>query len=469
MKKKTAYFVGIKGVGMTSLALYMKEAGYTVLGSDVPDSFITDEILNIAHIPVLTNFSSSHINKDLSVVIVTGAHGGKTNPEAQEAIRLGLPVYMHGEMLGRLMSEKDGISVAGSHGKTTTAAALAFILKTSGFNPSYCIGTSSISTLGPAGHYGGRIFIAEADEYMTCPITDQTPRFLWQKPKILIITNIDYDHPDAFGSIDEVKNAFLTLTGNVSDDGTIIACIDNRYVREILPEVKQSVVTYGFSTDADFTISSVAFREGISFMTVSHKNIAFGEFVLSIPGKHNMSNLLASSIAANFVGCAWEKIRQSVKSFTGSKRRFEKIAHVGTVLLYDDYAHHPSEIRETLRACRGWYPARHIIAVFQPHTFSRTKALFADFAKAFVECDEVIVTDIYPSKREVFDETVSSKLLVTAMKKNRKNVTYLAGKEDVLAYLKRHHSPQDLVLTMGAGDIYRFGPDLVHLYKAFYG
>lgn len=467
MKKKIAYFVGIKGVGMTSLAVYMKEAGYSVTGSDSREIFITDEILTDKKIPVVFGFSPSHIQKNISVVIVTGAHGGKTNPEAVEAIRIGLPVFMHGQMLGRVMNEKMGIAVSGCHGKTTTASALAHILTVCGCDPSYAIGTSQISKLGPAGHFGGgKAFIAEADEYMTCPVTDPTPRFLWLKPKILIITNIDYDHPDAFSSIDDVKDAYIKLTKNIAEDGTIIACIDNRHVREILPLITTSVVTYGFSPDADFRIDSANFQEGVSFMKFSNKNVEFGEFMLAVAGKHNMLNFLAASIAANFAGCNWEKIRKNSMKFTGSKRRFEKIGSVGTVLFYDDYAHHPSEIRETLKACRGWFPNKRIIAIFQPHTFSRTKALRKDFAQAFSDCNEVLIADIFPSAREIFDPTISSKLLCEEIKKNKKEVQYLKAEEDVCTYLKTHLTDNDLILTMGAGDIYRWHKNLIKLYTS---
>lgn len=452
---------------MAPLAIYMKQAGFSVTGTDVSDRFITDEVLEQAKIPILTNFLPSHITRRTDVVIATGAHGGKTNPEVRKALKLGIPVFMHGQMLGNIMSGKEGVAVSGCHGKTTTASALAFLLSTSGFDPSYSIGTSTIIGLGPAGHHGsGNIFIAEADEYMTCPVTDPTPRFLWQKPKMLIITNIEYDHPDAFPTFNDVKNAFLRLTENVDAKGTVIACIDNRHVRELLPFIKRNVVTYGFSKDADFRIYSFSLLEGVSFMKVANKTVEIAEFMLNIAGKHNMLNLLAASVAANFSGCSWEKIKANIKNFQGSKRRFEKIEEVADVLFYDDYAHHPSEIRATLAACRNWYPKRYIIVLFQPHTFSRTKILFKEFATSFSDCDEVIVTDIYPSAREAFDPTISSKLLVAEIKKIKKQAMHLPGKVDAVAYLKKHYVPKSIVMTMGAGDIYKWHDDLIPMYKA---
>src|SRR3989344_2056514 len=215
MKHKTAYFVGIKGVAMTALAVYFQEKGYEVIGSDVAEKFATDNILKKRNIKVNPGFFPDNINKNYDLVVVTGAHGGMTNIEAEKARKMGLSTYMHGEILGKLMNKKKGISISGCHGKTTTSAIVASLLVHSGFNPSYIVGSASINDLGEAGHYGqGEYFVAEADEYMTCPITNKTPRFMWQKPIIVILTNIDYDHPDAFTNLDQVKETFLNFIHN---------------------------------------------------------------------------------------------------------------------------------------------------------------------------------------------------------------------------------------------------------------
>lgn len=466
MKRKKAYLVGIKGIAMTALAVYLTQKGYEVTGSDVPDIFPTDIVLKKLNIKVKKGFQGRNISDDYSYVIVTGAHGGMTNPEAREAQRKGLLTLMNGKALGNMMKENVGISVAGCHGKTTTSSLLAFLLTKAGLDPSYIIGTSDINGLGPAGHFGkGEYFIAEADEYMTCPKTDPTPRFLWQNPKILVITNIEYDHPDAFANLAAVKKAFLSLIERTPPEGLIVACLDNENVRDILPKVKREVLTYGFAPRADFHIKSYSFGEGVSFGRSFHQKLELGDYMLKIPGKHNLLNALAASIVANQLGISWERIKEILKLYTGCKRRFEKIGQFGKVLLYDDYAHHPTEISATIAAAREWFYYRRIIVIFQPHTFSRTKALFVEFSKAFRGADVVILTDIYPSKREKFDSTVSSKQLVMEINRYKNNAVYQKDKKTVLSFLRANTKDNDLIITMGAGDIFTWQKDLAGILK----
>lgn len=467
MSKKSVYMVGIKGVAMTAMAVYLKEKGYKVEGSDVNDVFITDEVLEKYNIRIKEGFKPENLNGKYDFAVVTGAHGGMTNPEALFSRKSGIPTYMHGEMLGKLM-EKNGfnISVSGCHGKTTTSSLISFILTKSGSDPSYTVGTAQINGLGPAGHFGkGKVFIAEADEYMTCPQTDKTPRFLWQSPNIAVITNIEYDHPDAYKDLNEVMKAFIDFTHRLRDNGTIIACIDSPTVRKILPEIGKNIITYGFSPQADFRITNFSFGDGISFMNVSNRLIDVGQFSLKIPGRHNLLNGLAAAIAANQSGVGWEKIRKYLKSFTGSKRRFEKISQSGKILLYDDYAHHPSEIAATISAAKEWFPDKRLLVLFQPHTFSRTKSLFDDFARAFTKSDIAVITDIYPSKREKIDPTISSNQLVIAANRNRKNAVYIPSKQDILLFLRENIKDNDLILTMGAGDVFSWHHDIEKILK----
>jgi len=462
MRKKTAYLVGIKGVAMTALAVYLKEKGFSVTGSDVPEEFVTDEILKKNKIPVKKGFSPENIDIKYDLVAVTGAHGGMTNPEATRAKEMGLPVYMHGEILGRLMEEQEGISVAGCHGKTTTSAMLASILVHAGLDPSYAVGTARINDLGNAGHFGhGKFFVAEADEYLTCPFTCRTPRFLWQKPKILLVTNIDYDHPDAYKDIEDVRSAFRKLAENTTDDGTIVACIDNENIVKILPDIGKPVVTYGFSPRAQYRIIKAYFGEGISFMRVIHQGMDLGEFMVKLSGRHNLLNALGAAIAANLAGVGWTEIKEHLKKFSGTKRRLEKIGETRKILFYDDYAHHPNEIIATLEGVKSWFPQRHLVVIFQPHTYSRTKSLFIEFTKAFKAADTVIITDIYPSAREKFDPSINSKMLVKEINKHKNQAVYLPDKEKTIAFLEKNVREGSLILTMGAGDVYIWQKDLM--------
>lgn len=466
MKKKQAYFIGIKGVAMTALAVYLKERGYGVSGSDVEDIFPTDKILQKYSIPVKKGFTPKNLTGSYDLVIATGAHGGKTNPEAQEAIRQKFRFLMHGQALGYFMKEHIGISVAGSHGKTTTTSIIASLLVHSGLDPSYAVGTAEINDLGSAGHAGkGHFFVAEADEYMTCPLTDPTPRFLWQNPRIAVITNIEYDHPDAFSDIKDVESAFLHFAQKLPKTGVLVVCLDSDQIRKILPFVSAQIITYGFSPQADYTIENSYFGDDVSFMRVKHQPLHAEEFMLKIPGKHNMLNALAASIAANQAGVGWDMVKENLKIYTGNKRRFEKIGQIGSILLYDDYAHHPSEIAATIQAAKKWFSGRRVVILFQPHTYSRTKTLLSNFAKCFSEADSAVITDIYPSAREKFDSSVSSEMLVIESKKYKNNCTYQAKKEDVLSYLESHITKTDVIITMGAGDIYLWHKDILTMLR----
>ncbi len=466
MHKKSAYLIGIKGVAMTALATYLHQKGYQVSGSDVGDAFQTDTVLQEQDIPVKTGFHAANVDRYAEFVVVTGAHGGMTNPEAKEAQKLGLPTLMHGKFLGSLMEGKFGISVAGCHGKTTTSAIIASLLTTAGLNPSYAVGAAQINDLGYAGHYGtGKYFIAEADEYMTCPMTDRTPRFLWQRPKLLVITNIDYDHPDAFNNIEEIKSAFIKFANSLPDDSQIVICQDDRNAVSIIPFLKNKVCTYGFSPKSDYRIEKIYFGDGLSSMRVSFQNTDLGEFIIHIPGRHNLLNSLAASVVANLIGLSWVDIKENLKKFRGTRRRFEKIFDTGHMLLYDDYAHHPSEIKSTLESFKNWFPSRRLIVIFQPHTYSRTKALLSDFAGAFKNADMVIFTDIYPSAREKFDNSISSKILMIEANKYKRNTSYYAGKIKILSFLKDNLKSGDLIVMMGAGDIFSWQKDFINLIK----
>lgn len=447
---------------MTALAIVVKEMGAKVTGSDLEEEFPTDELLAKFKITPLVGFKKENLVGKPDLVVVTGAHGGMTNPEAQAAKAMGLEVLMHGQALAKFMEEKKGIAVAGSHGKTTVAAMIAHILKESGLDPSFAVGCGDIKSLGKAGHAGkGEYFVAEADEYVTDPGQDPTPRFFWLTPLIAVMTNIEYDHPDAYSNINQVKQAFLTFGKKVPAGGFLVAGIDNENVRAILPSLSCPILTFGFSPLADYQIIRVSFGNERTWFWLKHKGVDLGQFALSVPGKHNTANAAAAGIVANFLGISWEKIRQNLSSFLGTKRRFEKIAEKGGVAFFDDYAHHPTEIRATLEAARAWFADRRIICVFQPHTFSRTKALFSEFTKCFSGADEVIITDIYPSAREKPDPTINSKILLNEIQKHRKNVCYFGSMNEVVNYLKKELTGGEIVLTMGAGDIYKIHQDLI--------
>lgn len=468
MKKKYIHFVGIKGVGMTPLAIIAKEAGFTVTGSDIGEEFITGEALKKAGITPLVGFAPEHItNPDL--VITTGAHNGFDNIEAVTAKSKGIEVISAGQALGSFMQGKilnkafREISVAGTHGKTTTSGMLATILHENRMDPSFVIGAGNVSSLGAPGHFGkGKYFIAEADEYATEPKSDLTPRFLWQHPQIAIFTNIEFDHPDVYASLEDISLAFLKFAAQLPDNGVLIACGDDREVQKLIKTCKKRAITYGFSPDNNYVITKANISGEHMFFWVSAYGSILGEFMLKVVGEHNALNALAAIIAAIEVGLTIDKIKPALLKFTGAKRRLEFIGQLATgAKMYDDYAHHPTEIKKTLLALRKQYPKNKIVALFQPHTFSRTRKLFDDFTRSFENVDSVVLTDIYASLRELPDPSVSSKILFEAMQKNHRDVVYLPKLADVIGYINQKKFRSDTILiTMGAGDIYKIKNDI---------
>lgn len=447
---------------MTALAIVAKEQGSKVTGSDVADDFPTAPALAKAQITPQIGFKKENIKGHPDLVVVTGAHGGINNPEAQAARNSGLRVLTHGEALPEFMSGKKVIAVAGSHGKTTVSGMIAHLLTKAGLDPSFAIGCGDIKSLGVSGHAGkGDYFVVEADEYMTDPGQNPTPRFFYLNPLMAVITNIEYDHPDAYQNLDELKKAFLTFGKKVSDDGLIVAGIDNPNVKRILGELKTPILTYGFSPQADYQISRVSFGKERTWFWLKYKGTDLTQFSLCVPGKFNAANALAASIVVNQLGLSWEQIKHDLLSFTGTKRRFEEKGEKEGVKFFDDYAHHPSQIRSTLEAARAWFPKARIICVFQPHTYSRTKALFNEFSKCFGSADQVIIIPIYSSAREKADPMVNSKILVNEINKYHRNALYLETLKSVVDYLKKHTVLGDVVLTMGAGDINKIYQELI--------
>ncbi len=461
-KVKSIHFVGIKGVAMTALAIVAKEMGKKVSGSDTDEEFPTSSTLNRFAIAPAIGFNPKHVPAGVDLVIYTGAHQGVSNPEVAAAIKKHLPILPHGKALGLFMQGKRQISVSGSHGKTTTSALVAGILTELNMDPSFAVGCGEITNLHTSGHYGnGEWFLAEADEYATDPVSDKTPRFLWQYPEILIITNIDFDHPDIYANLQEVQDAFITFGKNVTANGIIVLNADDPASTAIKDRIIAQIVTYGKSADSDFQFHSIKMREGNTKFSVTNRGTNLGAFELKIPGIHNVANATAAIAGLVSKGLSASEIRRVISKFAGTKRRFELVASKRGKLLYDDYAHHPAEITATIQAARAWFPHRRIVAIFQPHTYSRTKILLTDFARSLSLADEIVITKIYASAREQPDLHFSAEKLHRAIKTYSKNAFLASEKSDVLQYLGTHTSLNDLIIVMGAGDIYTWLPQMI--------
>lgn len=440
---------------MTALALWAKKAGFTVSGSDIEEEFPTDELLKLAKIKVFPGFAAANIQKAKpNLVIYTGAHGGRDNVEVKTALKDDIQAYSHGKALGMAMEGNKQVAVAGSHGKTTTAAMIATILTSAGLNPSYCVGCGEIFGLGAPGHAGKGIFVAEADEYLTDPGHDLTPRFLWQKPEILVVTNIDWDHPDAYSSLNEVQEAFLKLTRQEVAVKLRVVNHDDKASSILLKSSDSAIVSYGFSPKANLQITHVGFGQERTFFALKENKMSVGEFSLKVAGRHNVLNAAAASAACRGLGVSWEDIRAGLLKFAGSRRRFEKIGEIGQLRVYDDYAHHPREIEATLAAAKSWYPRQRIISVFQPHTYSRTKALLTDFARAFNKSDVVIICEIYASARENTTLGISGKTLASAVAQYHPFVRFAHEREALLTLLGQLVNGDEIIVLMGAGNIY---------------
>lgn len=410
------HFSGIKGVGLTSVALMAKDLGIKVTGSDVAEEFVTDETLKRNNISWEIGFDPKHLEPKPDFIVFTGAHGGLNNPEVLAAKELEIPTFSHFEALAAFAEGKEIIAVCGVGGKTTTSAMIATILEHAGLNPSWAIGVADISSLSNPGHYDreGKYFVTEADEFAISPGIDNRPKFSLLSPKYLVITNIAHDHPDIYKTFEEFKKVFEDFEKKVkSSGGTVVTKSE------------------GFLPD---------------------------DFKLNVQGDFNIKNANNAYAVCKALEIPEKVILEGLALYTGCKRRFEKIAEINEIFLYDDYAHHPDEVKAILKTTQDWFPKRRILVYFQPHTFSRTKALFKEFSESFNDANFVGIADIFASAREEEDPEVSSEKLVEEIKKhhpNPENVGYAGDWKVGAEYLANTLKPGDVFLTLGAGDIYK--------------
>lgn len=481
LKIKKIYFMGIKGVGMASLAVVAKQAGIKVAGSDIGDEFITDGMLGREKIQIFTGFNPQNVQgfikgSKLSEIlfVATGAHNGFDNVEAKFAKEKGINIISQGQAVGVFMKGEIfgknnciGISVSGSHGKTTISGMLASSLSYLRMDPSYLVGTSEIFPIGSAGHFGrGDYFIAEADEYLSEPKYDRTPKLHYHDPKFLIINNIDFDHPDFYNSIDDVEKAFDDLIKKMKTGSTIIANGDDERVRKLIKDVPVTVnvITYGQNLTNDFVIEKFHQGRDESSYTVRFKSTHLGSVSLCVPGFHNAKNSLAVVALLLEIGVSFENCKKSLYSFLGTKRRMEKLGKTANgIIIIDDYAHHPEEIKKTLSSLRTYYPSKKIVVVFQPHTFSRTKALVSDFVSSFTDASDLILLPTFASLRDSENKSdENEKILLEQFQKINKNVVMLKNIDSVVEYVNKNYSGEEaLILTMGAGDVYKVGKKLI--------
>ncbi len=447
------HFVGIGGIGMSGLAEILFRQGFGVTGSDLKESENTKYLSDLG-IKISIGHSPENINKS-DVVVYSSAVNPETNPETIKARELGIPVIRRAEMLAEITRLSYTIAISGTHGKTTTTSMCGLLLVYGGFDPTVIVGGRLRSFGGTNARLGsGNWTVVEADEY------DRS--FLQLLPTIAIVTNIEAEHLDIYKNYDEIKKTFVEFLNKVPFYGVIIAGIDDPGVKEILRDLKRKIVTFGLTRVADFRAENVAFAENQTFFDLFYEGEYKGKIMLNVPGVHNVKNALATIALGFQLGIDFQIILKALSDFTGVNRRFEIKGIRNGIMIVDDYGHHPTEIQATLTSARnGW--DRRIIAIFQPHTYSRTLALAKEFGSSFDNSDILIVTDVYPA-RETPIEGVSGKLVAdSARNYGHRNVYYIPKMGDIVPFLKNHLKEGDMVITIGAGNIWKVSEELLSI------
>ncbi|KAB3531837.1 UDP-N-acetylmuramate--L-alanine ligase [Alkaliphilus serpentinus] len=444
------HLIGIGGISMSAIAEILLNHGYTVSGSDLRDSNILQKLRNHGAEVYIGHRPENITNPDL---IVYTAAIKNNNPERIRAKELEIKEIDRAEMLGIIMKKYEkSIAVAGSHGKTTTTSLVSLILEYTGFDPTILIG-------GELDEIGGNIKIGSSQHFIT-EACEYVESFLKFNPFIGIILNIDADHLDYFKDIHHVKDAFKKFGMKIPKEGFLVANADDQNILDILPQIHCNIITYGLSNDCDFRAVNINYNEnGFPSFEVLYKGNSFGSFTLSIPGLHNIYNSLASIATAYILGASPLDISKSITIYKGAHRRFDILGEIDGVKIIDDYAHHPVEVMATLEAATN-YPHNRIWCVFQPHTYTRTLALFDDFSKAFDKAHHVIITDIYAA-REQDEGKIHSKTLADAI--IHPDVRYIKDFDEIAEYISQNMEERDIVLTMGAGDIYQVGEKILKI------
>lgn len=443
------HFIGIGGYGMSAIARVMLEMGYTVTGSDVASQELTEK-LAAKGAKIYIGHTAEHVHGADLVVYSTALP--KDNVERLEAQEQGIPVLHRSQMLARLLNERNGVAVAGAHGKTTTSSMIALAMELCGTDPTYIIG-GEIMDMGTNAKAGqGKCVVAEADE--------SDGSFLQYYPSLGVVTNIEADHLENYGGdFNRLKEAYVQFLNQIKPDGKAVVCGDDPNVRELLPRVQSPTITYGIETSCDYTAREIELGDRCVTFKMYQGDRELGTVELSVPGRHNVYNAMATVIVCMEAGIPFDEIVKALRHFHGAKRRFQVLGEKNGILIIDDYAHHPTEIQATIAAAKA--TGKRIIAVFQPQRYTRTFFLLDAFSRAFGEADEVIITDIYSPAGEKAIEGVSSSKLVELIRQNSNaGARYLPTKQDVIADLQPRLKPGDLVLTMGAGDIYKVGYEL---------
>ncbi len=467
------YLVGIKGVAMTSLAQCLVDAGKQVKGSDVAEEFVTQKILRNLRIKIDTGFETV-LPTDIDCVIYTAAHQAQANPQVQQAKEKSLPVVPHAEALASLFNQKKGIAICGVGGKSTTSAMLTWIVTKAaqaGKIPqqSFSVGVGNIPGIEKTGQWStdekSEYFIAEADEYVTDPSAPSrgekiTPRFSFLQPFITVCTNLKYDHPDVYTSFEHTQSVYKEFFNQIQDGGALIVNADDQplytVAQEISTQKKLSFLSFGAAQQASLQLLKFSSEKGRTLSEITDHQQTY-ELTLQIPGQFNAMNALGAMTAARQMGIPLPDSIHYLADFRSTMRRSEFVGEKNGVLYYDDYAHHPDEVKNIIQAFKEWFPEQRVVVAFQSHTYTRTRSLLSEFVDAFAHADEVVMTDIFSSAREQKDPDMTSDVLCSKIQQKFPNLSAKNVKtnEALAEYCKTKLQPGDVLLTVGAGDIYK--------------
>ncbi len=438
---------------MSGIAEVLLNLGFKVSGSDKQLSPVTARLEDLGAV-VYQGHEGKHVFG--SDVVVISSAVGSDNIEVKVALDHKIPVIRRAEMLGELMRMKQGIAVAGTHGKTTTTSMIGLILQKGGFDPTLIVGGKVRSLKSNARLGEGNYLVAEADEF------DRS--FLQLTPTIAVITNIETEHLDCYRNLDEIKSAFMTFANKVPFYGAVILCLDEISLQEMIPRLQRRIITYGITPQADIRGVDPSYDQNHTEFTAQKNGHVLGKIKLQLPGIHNMKNALAAVAVGLEMELSFRTIRKALEEFTGVHRRFEIKAQIKGILVVDDYAHHPTEIQASLNAARGGWNRR-IVAVFQPHLFSRTRDFYKDFGKSFFNAELLIVTDIYPAREDPIPGVTGQLIADAARSFGHRQVVYIPEKEKIVDFLEKNMQENDLIITMGAGDIWTVGEKLIERVK----
>ena len=448
-KVKNIHFVGIGGIGMSGIAELLLNQGFEISGSDLNDSELISRLKNLGA-EIQTGHRAEYVqNCD---VLVYSSAVQEDNPELIAARERGIPIIKRAEMLGELIAVKDlSIGVSGTHGKTSTTSIIGAVLSTAKLDPTLVVGglVKNLDTNSKLG--SGDLIVVEADEF------DRS--FLALRPTIAIVTNIELEHTDCYEDLPDLQSAFTQFCNSVPFYGIVITCLDSPGLQGILANIKRPVITYGFSNQAVFQAENISYNGNQTKFTVSRKQESLGEIILNSPGEHNVLNALAAVALGIEMNLPFATIKVGIESYTGVRRRFEIKGVARDIMVVDDYAHHPTEVAATLQAARsGW--DRRIVAVFQPHLFTRTRDFHREFAAAFLESDILIVSDVFPAREKPIPGITGELVVQSARDLGHKQVYYFQELDDLFQNIGDIITAGDLVITIGAGNIWRYSDQL---------